>query len=159
MSTRPANDLERGDLRLILLAMLNAPMHGYGIISEVKSKTCGRYRPSCGAIYPQLRRLSEEGAIEHYKEGGKTLYAITKKGREELRRNKRAINEIESRVFGPCEEGIVLLEQIKRVNALLARISGIEVAPMPGNKVEKTCDILNEFECKLRRLWGFGGEI
>ncbi|HET7656965.1 MAG TPA: PadR family transcriptional regulator [Bacillales bacterium] len=75
----------------ILLGVLSwSPNSGYGIKSEVeyKGREFGWGRVSFGSIYPQLRRLQEEGLIQTVEsddQGRKSkIYDLTAKGWEEL---------------------------------------------------------------------------
>src|SRR5688572_15590783 len=47
----------------ILLALLDADRHGYGIIKEVERQTEGALRPGTGTLYSALQRLQDEGLI------------------------------------------------------------------------------------------------
>ena len=48
----------------ILLALADAPRHGYGIIKEIESKSAGAMSPSTGALYLALQRMEDEGLLE-----------------------------------------------------------------------------------------------
>src|SRR6266536_5955005 len=57
----PLNQARRGDIRLILLAVLaKQSHHGYGIIRHLEEKSNGAWRPSAGVIYPMLQQLEED---------------------------------------------------------------------------------------------------
>lgn len=47
----------------ILLALADAPRHGYGIIREVEDRSPGE-APSTGALYLALRRMTGDGLVE-----------------------------------------------------------------------------------------------
>ena len=47
----------------ILLAMADAPRHGYGIIKEIELRTGGTMSPATGTVYLALQRLEEEALI------------------------------------------------------------------------------------------------
>ena len=47
----------------VLLALLDADRHGYGIIKEVERQTEGALRPGTGTLYTALQRLQDEGLI------------------------------------------------------------------------------------------------
>ena len=54
----------RGDMvPIILRALLEKPMHGYEIISELEEKSFGYWWPSAGSIYPNLQLLEEQGFV------------------------------------------------------------------------------------------------
>ncbi|WLR43215.1 PadR family transcriptional regulator [Bacillus carboniphilus] len=92
MSVRYIN--KKGDevsVKHILLGVLSwAPNSGYGIKSEVeyKGRELGWGRVSFGSIYPQLKKLVDEGLIQTLhtgNEGRKTkIYELTSKGWTEL---------------------------------------------------------------------------
>src|ERR671916_2385257 len=48
----------------VLLALVDAERHGYGIIKEVEGRTEGRVRLGPGTLYGSLKRLLEEGLVE-----------------------------------------------------------------------------------------------
>lgn len=49
---------------LILAALAPAPLHGYGIISEVAALSGGRLALRPGTLYGALDRLADEGLVE-----------------------------------------------------------------------------------------------
>lgn len=74
---------KRGDMGpIILRQLLEKPMHGYEIISKLEEKSQGMWRPSAGAIYPNLQMLEEQGLVTAKDEGGKKIYSLTDKGQE-----------------------------------------------------------------------------
>jgi DNA-binding PadR family transcriptional regulator len=76
--------LKRGDIGpLILVALLNKPMHGYEVISYLEERSHGLWRPSAGAIYPNLQMLEEQGLVSSKEEKGKKIYELTEDGRKE----------------------------------------------------------------------------
>ena len=48
----------------ILLALVDADRHGYGIIKEVARQTDGALHPGTGTLYTALQRLQDEGLID-----------------------------------------------------------------------------------------------
>ncbi len=67
-----------------LLLLDERPMHGYEIITELESRSDGRWRPSPGAIYPALGRMQEHGLVEADEVDGKKQFRLTASGRERL---------------------------------------------------------------------------
>jgi PadR family transcriptional regulator PadR len=70
----------------ILLALADAPRHGYGIIKEIESRGSA---PSTGAMYLALQRMERDQLIEEAPErpsdvddGRRRYYRITPRGRE-----------------------------------------------------------------------------
>jgi PadR family transcriptional regulator PadR len=52
------------DALLILLALASRPLHGYGIIRDVETRSEGATVLQTGALYRTLRRLLRDGLIE-----------------------------------------------------------------------------------------------
>jgi DNA-binding PadR family transcriptional regulator len=74
-------------LELAVLGLLKErPMHGYQLSRELGDALGGFWRVSYGTLYPSLRRLEREGAIEGLKSDEsskgrrKTVYRITPEG-------------------------------------------------------------------------------
>ena len=72
----------------ILLALADAPRHGYGIIKEIEARAGVGAGPSTGALYLALQRMEAEGLIHEAPEprGASTdrrrrYWAITSAGR------------------------------------------------------------------------------
>lgn len=74
--------LAHGDLRLLLLALLEAqPRHGYELIQLIGEMFLGQYAPSAGAVYPALAQLQEDGLVVASEDGARRLHALTDTGR------------------------------------------------------------------------------
>lgn len=91
---------EHGDLRHVVLALLEQqPRHGYDLIKELEERTGGAYRPSPGVVYPTLAMLEDEAMIRQTAgEGGRKQFEITDNGREELARNRAAVDQLFARM-------------------------------------------------------------
>jgi DNA-binding PadR family transcriptional regulator len=77
----------RGDVRAAVLALLvERPMHGYEIISELDERTRGLWRPSPGSVYPTLQLLEDEGLVRAEADGERRRYSLTEAGRAEASR-------------------------------------------------------------------------
>src|SRR5580700_11338794 len=62
---KPPLDLVRGTLDLLILKTLTwGPLHGYAIVSAIKSSTEGALLVEEGALYPALYRMEAKGWIE-----------------------------------------------------------------------------------------------
>lgn len=48
---------------MILAVLENEPLHGYAVISAIKSGTDGELELNTGSVYPALRRLEDAGQI------------------------------------------------------------------------------------------------
>ncbi|MEU7821961.1 PadR family transcriptional regulator [Catellatospora sp. NPDC049133] len=77
----------RGNTRAAVLGLLlERPMHGYEMISELETRTGGVWRPSPGSIYPTLQLLEDEGLIVSEETGGRKRFTLTETGRTEAER-------------------------------------------------------------------------
>ncbi len=71
----------RGDVRAAILALLmEGPRTGYQIMSDIKERSGGAWRPSPGAVYPALSQLADEGLIEGEESGGRRTFSLTEAG-------------------------------------------------------------------------------
>jgi DNA-binding PadR family transcriptional regulator len=66
----------------ILAVLADRPMHGYQVISELETRTQGRWRPSAGSVYPTLQLLEDEGLVTSEDVDGRRTYSLTAAGRE-----------------------------------------------------------------------------
>jgi len=72
----------RGDVRAAILALLKeGPRNGYQIMSEIKERSRGAWRPSPGAVYPALSALADEGLIVGEESSGRRTFRLTEAGR------------------------------------------------------------------------------
>ena len=92
----------------ILLALGEAPRHGYGIILRVEEWTEGRLVLKTATLYTALRRLVDGGLIEETRvadpeDERRITYRITPAGRERLRAETarvQALATLAGRVVG-----------------------------------------------------------
>jgi DNA-binding PadR family transcriptional regulator len=74
----------RGDVRAAILALLvEEPMHGYQIITELTERSGGVWRPSPGSVYPTLQALEDQGLVTADKAEGRRVFSLTTEGRTE----------------------------------------------------------------------------
>ena len=72
----------RGDVRAAILALLReGPSNGYQIMSDIRERSGGAWRPSPGAVYPALSALADEGLIAGEESGGRRTFSLTDAGR------------------------------------------------------------------------------
>ena len=72
----------RGDVRAAILALLKeGPRNGYQIMSDIKERSGGAWRPSPGAVYPALSALADEGLIVGEESAGRRTFRLTDAGR------------------------------------------------------------------------------
>jgi len=73
---------------LVLLSLAQRPRHGYSILKDVEQISGGRVVLSTGTLYGALRRMLEDGWIEHSREDeaprGRQAYRLTAPGRKVL---------------------------------------------------------------------------
>jgi DNA-binding PadR family transcriptional regulator len=75
----------RGAVPFAIFSLLDErPMHGYEIITELETRSDGRWRPSAGSIYPTLDRLEGRGLLTSTDVDGKRQFALTDRGRQML---------------------------------------------------------------------------
>jgi len=75
----------RGAVPFAIFSLLDErPMHGYEIITELETRSDGRWRPSPGSIYPALDRLEERGVLSSADVDGKRQFSLTDRGRQLL---------------------------------------------------------------------------
>ncbi len=91
----------------ILLSLLT-PLHGYGIMQNVKKLTSGRVNIGAGTLYGAINTLLSKGFIAEYKsDPSKKEYIITEEGRavltEELSRLKELVKNGEDFLEGTNE--------------------------------------------------------
>jgi DNA-binding PadR family transcriptional regulator len=136
--------LEHGDLRLLVLDLLNQqPRHGYDIIKAIEELTGGAYAPSPGVIYPTLTMLEELGQTEATAEGNKKLYNITAAGREALAQSQTGLDAIRARLnTTPTREAAMpvmrAMENLK--TALRLKLGGGSVTPETVRNIADALD-------------------
>jgi DNA-binding PadR family transcriptional regulator len=97
---RPGRMFEQGDLKLVILRLLDEkPRHGYDIIKALEERAGGMYAPSPGTVYPTLTLLEDMGyARAREEEGGRKIYDITDAGRAYLAENRGAVDDLFERL-------------------------------------------------------------
>jgi DNA-binding PadR family transcriptional regulator len=81
----------------ILVALADAPRHGYGIIKEIEARMGAGNAPSTGALYLALQRMEAEGFIEEAKkraasdDARRRYWSLTREGREAARAETRRL--------------------------------------------------------------------
>jgi PadR family transcriptional regulator PadR len=78
-------DVLRGQLELVVLATLRGgPLHGYGIIKEIRERSSGDFDVLEGTLYPALHRLETVGLVKSRWATGtgrrRRVYELTSKG-------------------------------------------------------------------------------
>src|SRR6266480_4723070 len=74
---------------LILTALAERPLHGYGVVQEVKALSDGRVTLRAGTLYGALERLTGDGLVEVEREEAvdgrlRRYYRLTRDGARTL---------------------------------------------------------------------------
>jgi len=79
----------RGELKEAIVVVLArvGELHGYGIMTELKERVGGGWKPSPGAIYPALLALENSGLVEAFDQEGTRTYRLSEAGRRAARRS------------------------------------------------------------------------
>jgi DNA-binding PadR family transcriptional regulator len=96
----------------ILLALLDAPLHGYALISDIDARTRGEVRLTASTLYGAIARMLEAGLIAEVDAASgdrRRSYRITRPGRAllqaEAERLARAAGFArDKRLIGPARE-------------------------------------------------------
>jgi DNA-binding PadR family transcriptional regulator len=89
------NEIRKGFLKMILMKIIQEkPTHGYEIIQLIKEKSCGRWTPSPGSIYPALEYLVSRGYVTSEEIERKKVYTITPKGEQVIEQMKKKRDEM-----------------------------------------------------------------
>jgi PadR family transcriptional regulator PadR len=97
----------KGYLDPVVLAILSAgPLHGYGVIEELKARSGGELDLPEGTVYPALHRLERRDLLKSawsQAEGRRRrVYRLTASGRRELESKTR-----EWRAFARVVDGVL----------------------------------------------------
>ena len=139
---------EQGDLRLVILALINEqPSHGYQIIKTLEERTGGVYAPSPGVVYPTLTLLEEQGLIEQSgSDGAKKLFAITSDGKAALDAEAATVRAILARLSDSGERGPGFSPRLFRAQANLKMAVKMKFTqgPLSPEQVEKITAALDD---------------
>jgi DNA-binding PadR family transcriptional regulator len=152
----------------VILGMLSfRPRSGYDIKTVVDRSTRFFWAASYGQIYPELRRLEEEGLIEgeDAPSGGRSrrVYKLTKAGREALRdwlfgstvtielRDESLLRLFFADVL-PREEALMLLEGRKKGHEEFLQVLR-EIERLPGGKDPDFVDLVLRWGIEFNE-WG-----
>ena len=83
----------------ILLALVDDPRHGYGIIQEVESRTRGEVRLGAGTLYSAIKRIRAAGWVEEVgapagADGRRRYYGLTTVGRRVVKSEARRLEAL-----------------------------------------------------------------
>jgi DNA-binding PadR family transcriptional regulator len=84
----------------ILLALGDASSHGYAIGKEIEERSGGKLNPTTGGLYQALKRLGEDGLVEHTASSSRSTdsrrqyFRLTKLGRQVAALEAARLNEL-----------------------------------------------------------------
>jgi PadR family transcriptional regulator AphA len=152
----------------VVLGMLSlGPRSGYDIKQAVDRSTRFFWAASYGQIYPELRRLENEGLIEgeDAPSGGRSrrVYRLTKAGGEALREwlfgstvtielRDESLLRLFFADFLPREEALLLLEGRKRGHEQYLEVLR-EIERLPGGKDPDFVDLVLQWGIEFNE-WG-----
>ncbi len=80
-----------------ILLSLQTPLHGYGIMQNIKYMTGGRVKIGAGTLYGAINTLLKKNLISEFKlDPYKKDYIITEQGKEVLRQELFRLRELVS---------------------------------------------------------------
>jgi DNA-binding PadR family transcriptional regulator len=142
----------RGDIRTaLLLALSEAPAHGYELIQRIEAKSQGAWRPSAGSVYPRLQLLEDEGIVTSAEQDGKRVYSITEAGQAEAERRAEETGGVPWTRDGRDDERSGRLRTTMRDVHVAARQVATAGSP---EQVEKAADLLADTRRRLYLLLG-----
>ena len=110
----------KGVIRYLILQSIDeSPMHGYEVMKRLGIEFGGLYRPSAGAIYPNIEALEDEGYITGVEKEGKKVYTITSKGKAYLKEGKDKVQAIIAKRRDFLTERKPLNREIRNVTSLI----------------------------------------
>jgi DNA-binding PadR family transcriptional regulator len=150
---RLARLLEHGDLRLLVLHLINEkPRHGYEIIKAIEDLAGGAYAPSPGVIYPTLTLLEELGQVASTTEGSRKSFAITEAGLQALAGQRDEVQAIMARIAAaqPREAALPVLRAMENVKTALRLKLGAQT--LSPEHTRAIADILDGAARKIEDL-------
>ena len=92
------NRLPLRPLEFLVLAVLEVePLHGYGMVQRIESRTGGAVRVRPGDLYRVLYRLEKRGLLEtspKERNGRRSYYGLTALGRRVLREEAEVLRRV-----------------------------------------------------------------
>lgn len=122
----------RGELKEVILIVLASlgEAHGYAILTEIKERVGGGWKPSPGAIYPALLALGETGYVQTTERDGTRIYSLTEAGRRAAERSSSASRWASLAARSESIEGKItigsLLDRFAAESPLRRRLAGTD---------------------------------
>ena len=88
----------KGHLDAMVLAIIDdLPLHGYGVIEELRKRSGGVFDLPGGTVYPALHRLERQGLIRSDRERvngrERRIYRLSRRGRRQLSEDRSGWTE------------------------------------------------------------------
>lgn len=80
-----------------ILLSIQTPLHGYGIMQNIESLSCGRVKLAAGTLYGAISTMLEKGwitAIPEEKDSRKKEYQITPLGKQLVLAEMKRLEEL-----------------------------------------------------------------
>jgi DNA-binding PadR family transcriptional regulator len=122
----------RGELKEVILLVLSSlgEAHGYAIMTELKERIGGGWKPSPGAIYPALLALVEMGYVQTTERDDTRIYSLTEAGRRAAQSSSSASRWASLTARSESSEGRTavgsLLDRFAAESSLRRRLAGPE---------------------------------
>ncbi len=152
----------KGLIGICALNMMSVkPVYGNRVAEELYELSDRQWKPGAGAIYPALHKLVKDRLAVSRKEGGRTLYSITGKGRsflEGIRREAASgqrygvdFGRVWLSIVGSENASDMLLRRLKmNLSAIESVLDGRQLT-LPEGESEY---LLNQSIGELRRVIG-----
>jgi DNA-binding PadR family transcriptional regulator len=122
----------RGELKEVLILVLAGlgEAHGYAIMTELKERIGGGWKPSPGAIYPALLALVEMGYVQTTERDDTRIYSLTEAGRRAAQNSSSTSRWASLAARSENDEGRttigLLLDRFAAGSGLRRRLAGLE---------------------------------
>ncbi|MGZ4905077.1 MAG: PadR family transcriptional regulator [Halobacteriota archaeon] len=124
---------------LIMTALQEQPLHGYGIIRAIETKH--GYAPSPRAVYPTLQLLQDQGFVSMTEREDKKVYALTEEGKGYLEAHRELIDRMNARLARPAWDFVPGIG--KRMGALAGTIFS-NYSCLDESKINRIETVLDE---------------
>jgi len=149
-------ETRKGFIRIAVLILLSRkPYYGYEMMTEIKDRTLGFWRPTPGGIYPILQSLEKSGYIQgewiFQKNRKRKMYKITEAGKTVLERAIARQSQIASSMRSLFNELIKEVLNVEVKSLPMPRIPNFFSVFLEDRK-EKTEDVSTILEEKRTQI-------
>jgi DNA-binding PadR family transcriptional regulator len=154
----------KGLLKMCMLKIISMEnVSGYQIMKRVEVLV--GEKPSTGSVYPLLKSMQNEGWITGKKEGNKTLYEITDKGKEIVQKHDALKEQISQKVresillaHNTFEDftvalskdfHIAFIENLDILSPLINEVSRLQAEGIDANKIK---EVVSKARDELQKL-------